>query len=83
MVDAIAIIKEGLYTLKSPPMGGSYDLMQYYGLYGAKQMGYMEALTNLLDLANLSPARMPDRKPWDTVNKDAIAKKMEEEINPA
>jgi hypothetical protein len=78
--DALAIIKEGLYTLKSPPTGGGqYSLLDYYALYGAKQAGYIEALRSLLSLAELTLSRTPDRKPWDTVDKDHHIQQMARE----
>jgi hypothetical protein len=80
LVDALAIVKEGLYTLKAPPIGGGqYSLIDYYALFGAKQAGYIEALASLLNLANLTVERMPDRKPWDTPDKTQLAEKMAQE----
>jgi hypothetical protein len=67
LLDAIAIVKERAYEITLPPTGGTYSLTEFYSLYGAKQMGYLECLQNLLGLANLSPHKVPDRKPWTTV----------------
>ena len=56
-----------------PPLGGNYSLTEFYALFGAKQMGYLECLQNLLGLANISPHKVPDMKPWTT----ALAKGVE------
>lgn len=64
--DAIAVVREKLFTVQSPPVGGNYDLMDYYGLMGAKQAGYLECLTALLGLADISPMKVPERKPWES-----------------
>lgn len=80
-VDALAIVKEGLYTLKSPPTGGGqYSLLDYYAMYGAKQHGYVEALRSLLSLAELRLERTPDRKPWDQPDKERAAAKLAQEL---
>lgn len=80
LVDAIAIVKEGLYTLKSPPTGGGqYTLTDYYAMYGAKQHGYIECLRSLLSLAELRVEQMPDRKPWDQPDKERRAQLMAQE----
>lgn len=80
-VDALAIVKENLYTLKAPPTGGGqFSLLDYYALYGAKQAGYIEALRHLLGLAELQLEKTPDRKPWDQPDKDQIAAKMAQEM---
>jgi hypothetical protein len=79
-VDALAIVKEKLYTLQGPPTGGGqYTLIDYYALYGAKQAGYVEALSSLLNLAELSLPRTPDRKAWDTVDKQHLAEQLARE----
>ncbi len=40
MVDAIAIVKEGLYNVHTPPTGGGqYTLIDYYAMAGATQQG--------------------------------------------
>ncbi len=72
-VDALAIVKEQLYTVQLPM--GDEHLIEKYAIYGAKKMGYEAALQNLLNLAELNVHRMPDRKPWDTPNKEELAAK--------
>ena len=80
-VDALAIVKEGLYTLESPPTGkGQYSLIDYYAMYGSTQFGYIKALRALLSLAEFRVERMPDRKPWDSVNPEEIVKTQIEEL---
>jgi len=80
LVDAIAIVKEGLYTLQPPPTGGGqYSLLDYYALLGAKQAGYVTALRTLLGLAELRVEKMPDRKPWDQPDKERLAQQMAED----
>ena len=64
--DAIGIVKEKLYEITFPPTGGTYSLTEFYALYGARMMGYQECLQNLLGLANISPHKVPDKKPWTT-----------------
>ena len=64
LADAIAIVKERLYTIVFPPTGGQYSLTEFYALHGAKQMGYLECLNNFLMLANLSPHKINERAPW-------------------
>lgn len=81
LVDALAIVKERLYTLKSPPTGGGqFSLLDYYALYGAKQHGYVEALRTLLSLAELRVEQLPDRKPWDSVAKETPVHQLAQEM---
>jgi hypothetical protein len=79
MLDAIAIIKERCYEIIFPPVGGQYDLTQFYALFGAKQLGYLECLNNLLKLAASSPHKVPDRQPWVTVLDKAVEGQPKEE----
>ena len=80
LVDAIAIVKEGLYTLEAPPSGkGQFSLIDYYAMYGASQYGYIKALRALLSLAEFRVERMPDRKPWDQPDKERLAQQMAED----
>lgn len=66
--DAIEIVKDRLFDLTLPPTGsGQYSLIEFYALFGARQMGYLECLQNLLNLTNIQPLKVPDRKPWTTV----------------
>ncbi len=77
LVDAIAIVKEGLYEVHTPPSGGGqYTLIDYYAMAGASQQGYIKALRSLLNLANLRVEHMPDRKPWDQPDKERLAQQM-------
>ena len=79
-VDALAIVKESLFTLQGPPTGGGqFTLLDYYALYGAKQAGYVEALQRLLGLAELRVEKMPDRKPWDQPDKEQRAEQLARE----
>lgn len=81
LVDAIAIVKEGLYTLQPPPTGGGqYSLLDYYALLGAKQAGYITALRSLLGLAELRIEKMPDRKPWDSPEKNTPVHQLAQEM---
>jgi hypothetical protein len=70
--DALAIVKERCYDITFPPTGGSYSLLDFYALYGAKHMGYLEALTNFLDLAGIKVHTVPDRKPWQTILSEGV-----------
>jgi hypothetical protein len=80
LVDAIAIIKEGLYTLQGPPTGaGQYTLIDYYAMFGATQHGYLKCLRALLGLAEIRVEHMPDRKPWDQPDKERLAQQMARE----
>lgn len=65
--DAIEIVKDRLFDLTLPPTGGQYSLIEFYALFGARQMGYLECLQNLLNLTAIQPLKVPDRKPWTTV----------------
>ena len=67
LADAIDIVKERMFEMIMPPVGGTYSLNDFYALFGAKQMGYLECLQNLLGLVNISPHKVPERKPWTTV----------------
>src|SRR6188474_1531765 len=67
MQDAINILRDRCFTIKLPPAGGTYSLNEYYGLYGAKSLGYLECLTNLLDLAKITPTKKLESKPWETL----------------
>lgn len=67
VAEAIEIAKERLFDITLPPVGGTYSLIEFYALFGAKQMGYLEALQNLLQLASISPQKVQERKPWTTV----------------
>ena len=64
--DAIAIVKERCYEVIMPPTGGTYSLSEFYALAGARQIGYLECLQNFLHLVNISPHKVPDKKPWVT-----------------
>lgn len=80
LVDAIAIVKENLYTLHGPPSGGGqFTLTDYYAMYGASQSGYIKCLRTLLGLAELRIERMPDRKPWDQPDKERLAEQLARE----
>lgn len=79
-VDALAIVKELLYVTQAPAPS-TPNLMESYAIYGARKAGYESALQNLLSLAELNVHRMPDRKPWDTPDKETIAEKLAAELN--
>ena len=61
---AFAIVKEG--GLKPIPTPSGIDLIQFFGLMGAKRDGYFEALKNLKDLSKPQAAKMPEPLPWTT-----------------
>ena len=65
--DAIDIVKDRLFEMTLPPVGGQYSLLEFYAMFGAKQMGYLECLQNLLGLTTLQSLKVPTRKPWTTV----------------
>jgi hypothetical protein len=65
MQDALAIVREKCYEPRPMPAAG-VTLMEWTALLGSRREGYLECLTNLLSLANISPHKAPDRKPWET-----------------
>lgn len=81
-VDALAIVKEQLYEAGGAPPLGAPNLIDAYAIYGAKKSGYEAALQNLLNLAVLNIHRMPDRKPWDTPDKERVAEQLATELQP-
>ena len=79
-VDAIEIVKERLFEMTFPPVGsGQYSLLEFYALFGAKQMGYLECLQNLVSLTSIQPVQVPERKPWTTVVEKASQGKLQPE----
>lgn len=78
LVEAIAIIKEQAYAPRQMPSGVS--LTEWGAVMGWKREGYLECLTNLLSLANITPHEMPDRKPWDPPDNQARLAQAEAEI---
>jgi hypothetical protein len=82
MLDAIAIVREQIF-LPKPIMPGTVDLIAVRALLGATREGYLEMLFNFLSLANISPFRSPDRKSWDTSDREAALKIATEDNGPA
>jgi len=56
MAEALEIVREKAFTPSA--MSGTAGLMEQYALMGAKREGYLDCLTNFLDLASI-PARLP------------------------
>ena len=75
MQDALAIVRE--LTFRPQPIpAGTPDIIAFTALSASVREGYLEMLANFLSLANISPFRAPNRKPWETVDRDAAIEKM-------
>src|SRR5258708_3611138 len=81
LADAISIVREIVFIPKTAPKE-EQDKISWYALNGARREGYLEMLANLLALANITPFKLPDKKPWETTEdeKRAALEKMQREL---
>jgi hypothetical protein len=77
MQDAIAIMKEIIFTPINPPLGLSpVERMAYFGEMGLRREASLGTLKNFLDLAAIVPLKekakeLQKKKPWDSADRKA------------
>ena len=79
MQDAIAIVREQIF-MPRPLVPGTPDLIACRALLAEKREGYLEMLTNFLSLANITPFKLPEKKPWDTIDAAAAEQRLRSEL---
>lgn len=76
--DVLAIIREKAFEPKPIPAGAG--LMEWSALQNQRREGYLDCLTNLLDLARVSPFVAPPQPPWESPNKEQRLRELEQEL---
>ncbi len=76
--DALAIVREQTFEPNlAYPVG--IDLIQWRALQGERREGYLSMLKNFLSLANRSPFKVPNRKAWETADRETAIEKLRED----
>jgi hypothetical protein len=71
-------MRDLIFSPRPVPFGTS-DPIAWTAIMGAKREGGLELLKSFLDLANISVMKLPERKPWETSDKEAAIEKMRRE----
>jgi hypothetical protein len=67
--EAIHIVKEmGFVPMAAPSQGADY--LAAYAVRGAKREGYLEAISNLIELSKIKRPAPAPRKPWERTEKE-------------
>lgn len=77
--DVFAIIREKAFEPK--PMPAGVGLIEWSALQNQRREGYLDCLTNLLDLARVSPFVAPPPPPWESPNKEQRLKDLERALH--